>query len=223
MNLIANTEYAKIGDHWRGFRLIFNLLSAFLYTAYAIYVLKFKNSSQFSMWLIIIVVVIFIALTITLIGISKTKQKYSKKNYKLITNILRNLIKFVSLVPPVFVLIQGRSFGTGWETALNIYAIIHITYIVYKMLSNMVRLIIRKFRTKTYIKKEEKRSRRKQINEKIYTVAQNVIKTKLDKENYEVNKKGHYAIEPGKYYDDSEPLQIEITKPPIDDNTKKLD
>lgn len=212
LKVVANNNYDILTKKRRILRLVIDILSASIYTAYAIYVLVTKGSGTASMCFLLGIVFSYIVLIISLTALNRANASYSRKNFKIISKLLRNIIKILSLLPPILILAHNKQGGTV-ITVLNFYAILHISLSVFRFLLNILKLELSLVGNKRNYKKSLKTKNRINTNEKIYGYAQKAAKARLEKENYDIKETGQYQIKPEDYYKKEE-NEIEIIDPP---------
>lgn len=173
--IFVETPYDTMKYRYRQISLLFGIVSAVMYLAYAILSLTIRhNAGEFTNWLIIAITALTMVLIFLLLRMHKTKMRYSKKNYALITKNLKKIIRLFVLITPIVILIRGQSFGTAWEVGLRIYSLIHIIIIVLTFIVSLARLYYRFFRRQKYVNREQ--NNRKLSIENFICIAQKVIK-----------------------------------------------
>lgn len=176
--IFVETPYDTMKYRYRQFSLVFGIVSAMLYLAFAIVSLTMRNAlGEITSWLIIALTILTTIIILLLFRMNTSKMRYKKKNYALITKNLRKIIKLLVLITPIAILLKGRALGSGFELGLKIYSIIHIIIISITFIVSLVKLYYRISRRHKYYEREQKGYVSK--TERIVLIAQEILKYTL--------------------------------------------
>lgn len=181
INIFVNTSYDTLRKKTSLWRFVWNIVSAVFYFIFATVSLFLKNSdSKFAYWLILGSVVLSIAIVLTIVGLYRTQTDYDKKYRATVIKFLHYTIKLLTLVAPITLLVQGNSFGTGWEMAARIYSIVHLAFVLIRMSNVCLKLLLHSHKRRKYRKNPELYEKKARRKRSVYSFAQDFVRKMMD-------------------------------------------